>query len=194
MYIVTITGASGSILGIRLIEQLLLSGKDVASIVSDSAWKVLAHETGDTSQSMAYILKQQGIDTGRLKEYNNNDFSSPPSSGTSSFKAVIVAPCSMKTLSGIASGYADTLINRIVDVALKESRKCILIPRETPLNLIHIENMLRIKQAGAEILLPVPGFYTFPETIDDVIDFIIGKTLNLLGIKHQLFQSWGENS
>ena len=98
----------------------------------------------------------------------------------------------MKTLAGIAAGYADTLITRAADVALKENRKCILVPRETPLGLIHIENLLKVKQAGADVIVPVPSFYTFPETLDDIVNFVVGKTLNLLGIEHKLFTGWGE--
>jgi len=126
-----------------------------------------------------------------LTEFQNNDISSPVASGSSPFEAVVVVPTSMKTLSSIACGYTDTLIARTCDVALKEKRRCIIVPRETPLNVIHMENMLRAAKAGAVIMPPVPGFYTRPRTIDDIIDFIVGKILNLLDRKHTLFKSWG---
>lgn len=196
MYVVAITGASGAILGIRLIEELIKSGKEISAIVSDSAWKVIHHElfrNKNKPDTIKDILKLRGftLDSG-LHEFRNDNFFSPPASGTTFFEALVIMPCSMKTLSGIATGYADTLINRVADVALKEKRRCILVPRETPLNQIHIENMLKAKQAGAEILLPIPGFYTYPETVDDIINFVVGKTLNLLNIKHNLFKSWDE--
>ena len=98
----------------------------------------------------------------------------------------------MKTLSAIAHGYADSVITRTCDVALKERRRCIIVPRETPLNLIHIENMLKAARVGADIVPPIPGFYTLPRSVDDIINFVIGKVLNLLGREHNLFKSWGE--
>ena len=197
MYIVSMTGASGAILGIRLMEELLKSGRDVVSVVSDSAWNIIHHEILRENKKISSIkdlLVKRGFhkNINKLREYSNNDFFSPIASGTTRFEAVIVVPCSMKTLSSIASGYSHSLINRVVDVALKEDRRCILVPRETPLNLIHIENMLQAKKAGADIIIPAPGFYTFPETIDDIINFIIGKILNILNIKQTLLQSWGE--
>jgi len=196
MYITAITGASGSILGIRLIEELLRAGQEVSAIVSGSAWKIIQHEilnNKEKASALADILKIRKC--GNLKnfrEYKNDDFFSPFASGTSRFRAIIIIPCSMKTLAGVASGYADNLINRAADVALKENRKCILVPRESPLNLIHIENLLKAKQAGADIVMPVPPFYANPKTIDDVVDFIVGKVLSLLGIEHELFTPWGE--
>lgn len=196
MYIVGITGASGSIIGIRLIEELLKSGKSVSSIVSASAWDVIRHEVAGAAdvRSMAGLLDSRGCSypAQSLHEYRNDDMFAPPASGSYRCDAVIVAPCSMKSLAGIASGYAETLILRAADVALKEGRRCILVPRETPLSLVHIENMLRVKRADADIVPPVPGFYTQPRTIDDIINFITGKILNLLGIEHSLFGGWGD--
>ncbi len=194
MYIVGITGASGPIIGIRLIEELLNSGRKAASIVTDSAWKIIAHEIESGSTGMRGLLERRKIahSTEGLTEYANDDLFAPVSSGSSRFDAVIVAPCSMKSLAGIAVGFSDSLIGRVVDVALKEKRRCILIPRETPLSLIHIENMRAAKMAGADILVPAPGFYTQPKTIDDVVNFIVGKTLNLLEVEHNLFPAWGE--
>jgi 4-hydroxy-3-polyprenylbenzoate decarboxylase len=127
-----------------------------------------------------------------LSEYKNNDFFSPVASGSAQFEAVAVIPCSMKTLSAIVHGYADSLMTRACDVALKEKRRCIIVPRETPLSIVHTENLYKAAQAGIEIVPPVPGFYTRPESIEDVIDFVVGKVLNLLGRKHRLFESWGE--
>ncbi len=194
MYVICITGASGVIMGIRLIEELLKAGNNVGGIVSDSASRIINHEVFKNNESPSTLTEILTIrnckNIDRFREFANNDFFTPVASGTGRFNAVIVIPCSMKTLAGIASGYAETLVNRAVDVALKEGRKCILVPRETPLNLIHLENLLKAKQAGCEILLPVPSFYTFPETVDDVIDVIVGKVLNLLNIEHKLFKNW----
>ncbi len=199
MYIVGITGASGSIIGIRTIEELLKAGKQVTAIVSDAGWTTLNHELPSPegkASSVAEILKRRGISPGRdmLREYANSDFFAPPASGTAPFEAVIIAPLSMKSLAGIAHGYAESLITRAADVALKEGRRCILVPRETPLSLIHLDNMLAAKKAGADILPPMPGFYAFPGTIDDVVDFIVGKILGLAGIDHSLFSPWGDDN
>jgi 4-hydroxy-3-polyprenylbenzoate decarboxylase len=198
MYAVAITGASGPIIGIRLIEELLLRGHSVGAVVSNDAWATLHYELYRNSEKPSDIRsvlerRNSPADFSLLKEYSINDYYSPLASGTGKCRALIVAPCSMKTLSAVATGYADSLITRAVDVSLKEGRKTILVPRETPMNLIHLENMVKAKEAGADILLPVPGFYTFPQSIDDVVNFIVGKALNLLGIDHDLFDSWDEN-
>lgn len=198
MIVVAVTGASGPVMGIRLIEELLNSGEEVAAVVSQAAWQVIEYELSykqEESSSLERLIERRGItnDCHLLTEFQNNDISSPVASGSSPFEAVVVVPTSMKTLSSIASGYTDTLIARTCDVALKEKRQCIIVPRETPLNIIHMENMLRAAKAGAVIMPPVPGFYTRPRSIDDIIDFIVGKILNLLGRKHTLFQSWGSS-
>ena len=197
MYIVAITGASGSILGIRLIEELLKNKEEVVAIVSDMAWQIIRYELSDNhnnSNSIKDLLLKRNSNQNikYLTEFKDSDLFAKVASGSTLFESIIVIPCSMKTLSAISSGFAYSLITRACDVALKEKRKCIIVPRETPINLIHIENMRNIILAGAEILLPVPGFYTLPKSIDDIIDYIIGKTLNLLGKKHSLFKSWEE--
>lgn len=196
MYIIGITGASGAILGIRLIEELLGAGKPVGVIVSAAAWNIIDYEIGDDetrdrSLSGLVARRRPELDLSRLSEYANDDLFAPPASGSFRFDAVVIAPCSMKTLSAVASGYADSLITRAADVALKERRRLVLVPRETPLARSHIENMLRARDAGADIVPPVPGFYTRPRTVDDVVDFTVGKVLNLLGIRHDLFPEWG---
>jgi flavin prenyltransferase len=197
MIITAISGASGPILGIRLIEELLLSGEMVTGIVSDSSWQIIKYELSwekTASEPLKTLLKQRGIagSLENLQEYANDDFFCPAASGSSGFDAVVVIPCSMKTLSATACGYADNLITRACDVALKEGRQCILVPRETPLNVIHLENMLKAARAGIQIVPPSPGFYTLPQSVDDIVNFIVGKILNLLKIKHHLFKSWGE--
>jgi len=195
MIAVAITGASGPVMGIRLIEELLNTGEEVYAVVSDAAWQIIGHELShkkSDSLPLADLLSKRGktANLNLLKEFGNRDFFAPLGSGSTLFEAMVVIPCSMKTLSGIAHGYADSLITRACDVALKEKRKLIIVPRETPLSIIHIENMHKLALAGAVILPPVIGFYTLPETIDDLIGFVAGKVLNLLGKKNTLFESW----
>ena len=196
MYILAITGASGSLIGIRLAEELLSRGEDVGVIVSATGWKTLAHEVFHNRihpATFVEVLQARGFESkGRLHEYDNDDFFAPPASGSYPFRAVIIAPASMKTLSAISHGYASSLTTRAADVALKEARPCILVPRETPLNLIHLENLLKAKQAGAHIVMPVPAFYNHPETIDDVVNSIVGRILSLLGMHTELVRPWGD--
>jgi len=198
MYIVAITGASGAVIGVRLVSELLKSEQTVGCIVTEAGWETINYEMFHDRQktgSIREVLSCSGFECkkGSLEEYSNSDFFSAPASGTSKFKSMIIAPCSMKTLSCVASGYADSLVTRAADVTLKEKRRLILVPRETPLSLIHMENMLKAGKAGADILMPVPAYYTFPVKIDDVTDFFVGKILNLLGLDNDLVPEWGKN-
>lgn len=197
MITVAISGASGPILAIRLIEELLNSGERISAIVSRPAGQIIEHEILQEKEpfsSLKELLLKRGVTHGLdfLSEFKNDDFFSPMASGSAKFEAVIVIPCSMKTLSAIVHGYADSLITRACDVALKEKRRCIIVPRETPLSVIHTENLHKAALAGIDIVPPMPGFYTRPESLEDVINFIVGKVLNLLGKKHGLFESWGD--
>ena len=196
MIITAITGASGPILGIRLIEELLRTGETVTGIASHGSIGIMEYELSCSisgKSPLTKLLEGRGNvpDLKNFREYDEKDFQAPCASGSSDFEAIVVAPCSMKSLSAIANGYADNLITRACDVTLKEKRKCLIVPRETPINLIHIENMRKATLAGAVIVPPVPGFYTKPQTVDDIVDFITGKILNLLGKKQELFKSWG---
>jgi 4-hydroxy-3-polyprenylbenzoate decarboxylase len=197
MIVVAISGASGPIMGIRLIEELLNLKERVAAVVSQPAGRIIEYEIllGKAPfSSLKELLETRGAakNLDLLNEYKNNDFFSPVASGSARFEAVVVIPCSMKTLSAIVHGYADSLMTRACDVALKEKRRCIVVPRETPLSVVHTENLHKAAIAGIEIVPPVPGFYTRPESLEDVIDFVVGKILNLLGRKHRLFESWGK--
>lgn len=197
MIVIAISGASGPIMGVRLIEELINSGEKVAAIVSQPARQIIEYEIfrGKTPfSSLKELLVKRGFagNYDLLSEFKNNDFFAPVASGSTRFEAMVVIPCSMKTLSAIVHGYADSLITRTCDVALKEKRRCIIVPRETPLSVIHTENIHKAALAGIEIVPPVPGFYTRPESVDDVVNFVVGKVLNLLGREHDLFESWGK--
>ena len=199
MIVVAISGASGPIMGVRLIEELLNSEEKVAAIVSQPARQIIEYEIlreKISFSSLKELLATRGLSGNYdlLSEFKNNDFFAPVASGSTRFEAMVVIPCSMKTLSAIVHGYANSLITRTCDVALKEKRRCIIVPRETPLSVVHTENIHRAALAGIEIVPPVPGFYTRPESVDDVVNFIVGKVLNLLGREHDLFESWGKRA
>ena len=197
MIVVAISGASGPIMGVRLIEELLNIEEKVAAIVSQPARQIIEYEIlreKRSFSSLKELLEQRVISRNHdlLSEFNNNDFFAPVASGSTIFEAMAVIPCSMKTLSAIVHGYANSLITRTCDVALKEKRRCILVPRETPLSVVHTENIHKAAMAGIDIVPPVPGFYTRPESVADVVNFVVGKVLNLLGREHDLFESWGK--
>ncbi|WP_456372151.1 UbiX family flavin prenyltransferase [Methanocaldococcus sp.] len=180
--IVCITGASGVIYAKRLLE-VLKDKVEVDLIISKSAKKIIREELNiDWKELIKFATNY----------YENDDFFSPIASGSNKFDAVIVIPCSMKTLSAIANGYSSNLIVRVCDIALKERRKLIIMPREMPLNSIHLENMLKLSNLGAVIMPPIPAFYHKPKTVDDIIDFVVGRVLDILGIENNLFKRWGE--
>ena len=179
--LLSIGGASGSIYGIRLFDELVRSGVETYLVISDSGKKIIEHETN-------YKIKD-------LKKkasfyYENDDFFAGPASGSFKLDCMIVCPCSMKTLSAIANGYGDTLTSRAAFCCFKENRKLILVIRETPLDLPSIENMKKAKLAGATILPAMPGFYHKPKKIDDLVDFIVGKIPDQISIEHSLFKRW----
>jgi 4-hydroxy-3-polyprenylbenzoate decarboxylase len=193
--IMAITGASGIIYAERLLKALLEGEHTVELIISENASDLIRFEIGlkDPETVHSFLKSKYGkkIEKGKLKIYSNRNLAAPPSSGTHTHDGMVIIPCSMKTLSAVAVGASRTLIERAADVCLKESRKLILVTRETPLTRIHLENMLRVTDAGGKIMPCDPGFYIRPKQIEDLVDFIAGKTLNLLGIDHKLFRPWG---
>lgn len=179
---VSIGGASGSIYGVRLLQELVKLKIKVYLTVSEGGKKILEHETGKSYSDLEKLANVT---------YKNTDLFSGPASGSFRLDGMIIAPCSMKTLSAIANGYGDTLTSRAACCCLKEGRKLVLVIRETPLDLPGINNLKLAKEAGAVILPAMPGFYHKPKNIDDLVDFIVGKILDQFDLKHSLFKRWG---
>jgi 4-hydroxy-3-polyprenylbenzoate decarboxylase len=179
--VIGFSGASGIIYGIRLLEVLHSINIQTFLIVSEWAKKNIEIETDKT---LEYVKSLSSIN------YDNFKLDASVSSGSFLHDGMVIVPCSMKSLSSIANGYDDTLISRAASVTLKESRKLILVPRETPLSRIHLENMIKLQDAGAIILPAMPGFYHKPSTIDEIVDHLVGKILDQLKIKHDLFRRW----
>ena len=179
--VIGFSGASGIIYGIRLLEVLHSINIQTFLIVSEWAKKNIEIETDKT---LEYVKSLSSIN------YDNSKLDASVSSGSFLHDGMVIVPCSMKSLSSIANGYDDTLISRAASVTLKESRKLILVPRETPLSRIHLENMIKLQDAGAIILPAMPGFYHKPSTINEIVDHLVGKILDQLKIKHDLFRRW----
>ena len=194
--VVAITGASGAIYGLRLIQELLDRGDDVVVLISPSGFLVLGHETGlrlkgDRFEIEKWLKKYFGRSKGRINYYPADDISSFLSSGSSFVRDMVVCPCSMGTLARISCGISGNLIERAADVVLKEKGRLILVPRETPFNQIHLENMLRLSKAGAHIIPAMPGFYHQPKKVEDLVDFMVGKVLDAMGVENRLYERWG---
>lgn len=186
-YIVGISGASGFVYGKRLVQELSRENF-VKLVVSKTAYRVLEKEEGIDKGSFVESLNKN------VELFEDTELDAPISSGSQVVKSegVIVAPCSMATLSAIANAASSNLIHRVCDVALKERKKLILLTREMPYNLIHIENMKRVTLAGGIVMSASPGFYHKPENLNDMINFVIGKILDQLGIDHNLYKRWRE--
>lgn len=193
IFTVGITGASGVIYGVRLTQSLLQLGHKVHLIVTEAGWQVFKQELDwGIEDREAVIDRHFRKYNGELHYHTLRDFNAPIASGSYHADAMVVIPCSMGTLSGIAHGSSGNLLERAADVMLKEGKKLIIVPRETPLNSIQLENMLILSKAGARILPAMPGFYHKPQTMDQLIDHLVGKVLDSLGVSHRLFKRWGE--
>nr|WP_243666806.1 UbiX family flavin prenyltransferase [Vulcanisaeta sp. JCM 16159] len=181
--VVGITGASGVIYGVRFLEMIRRYAKDseVYLVMSNTAVEILRHEVGLDKESISKLAN---------RVYNEDELGAPIASGSFKHDGMVIIPCSMKTLASIAHGITDNLITRAADVALKERRKLILVIRETPLNLVHIKNMELVTLAGAIVMPAAPAFYNKPRTIDDLVNFVVGRVLDLLGIENDLYRRW----
>jgi 4-hydroxy-3-polyprenylbenzoate decarboxylase len=195
--VVAITGASGSIYGLRLTEELLSADCRVSLLLTKSGLDVLRYETGleweGTTSARKQLMRDYFGGSRKLEHFDEKDLFAPVASGSSAPDAMVVAPCSMGTAGRIAAGMSENLIERAADVVLKERRDLILVPRETPLNQIHLENLLTLSRAGVHILPAMPAFYHRPKKIEELVDFVVGKILDSLGVPHKLFQRWGED-
>ncbi|ASA22927.1 UbiX family flavin prenyltransferase [Paenibacillus donghaensis] len=192
-YVVGITGASGAVYGFRLIESLLSLGYTVHLVVSNAGWRVCKEEMGLNVTSREEFLQERfGGYPGKLLYHPVADIGASIASGSFRVEGMIIMPCSMGTLSAIASGSSDNLMTRAADVMLKEGRPLVLVPRETPLHAIHLENMLKLSRLGVRMIPAMPAFYFGPQSMEDLIDFMVGKVLDSFNIEHTLFRRWGE--
>jgi flavin prenyltransferase len=182
-----ITGASGAPYAVRLLGALNAGGVPVRLVVSATGWRLLAEEVEIRDEA---ALRQATGDWSRVVLHDDDDRGATPASGSAASRGMVVCPCSMGTLASIAQGTTRSLVERAADVALKERRPLILVPRETPYSAIHLENMLRLTRAGALVLPASPGFYHRPRSIEELVDFVVGRILSQLGLEHELGPVW----
>jgi 4-hydroxy-3-polyprenylbenzoate decarboxylase len=195
--VVALTGASGAPYGVRLLEVLLRAGRTVHLSVSPAAVEVMERELGRTVNLEHFLLRDllgertPPAPADRLHYHHYRDFQAGIASGSFFTSGMVICPCSMGTVAAIAHGLSQNLIHRAADVHLKEKRKLILVPRETPLHLIQLRNLTACAEAGAVILPAMPAFYTMPHTLEDAVDFIVGRICDQLGVEHHLLPRWG---
>jgi 4-hydroxy-3-polyprenylbenzoate decarboxylase len=191
------TGASGMPYGLRLLECLLAAGSRVYLLYSPAAQIVARQECdlvlpAQPREAGRMLGERYAATAGQLAVFGREDWMAPIASGSNPADAMIVCPCTMGTIGAIAAGLADNLIERAADVMLKERRPLVLVPRETPLSVIHLENLAALARAGAVILPPSPGFYHHPQSVADLVDFVVARALDLVGVAHDLGPRWGE--
>ncbi|MBK9663194.1 MAG: UbiX family flavin prenyltransferase [Nitrosomonas sp.] len=194
-----LTGASGMPYGIRLLERLLMEGKQVYLLYSQVAQVVAQQEMNlalpsRAKETEAFFNRLYNIPDGQLRVFGREEWFAPVASGSNPADAMVVCPCTMGTLAAIAAGLNQKLIERAADVMLKENRQLILVPREMTFSAIHLENMLKLVRSGAVILPANPGFYHHPQTVQDMIDFVVARILDHLGISHTLIARWGSEN
>jgi 4-hydroxy-3-polyprenylbenzoate decarboxylase len=191
-----ITGASGAQYGLRLLDCLLDAGVQVNVMISAAAQVVIATETdvalpGRADEQQKFLTERYGAKAEQLSVFGRDQWTSPVASGSNTARAMVVCPCSSATLSAIAVGASRDLMERAADVMLKERRQLILVHREMPVSAIHLENMLKLSQLGVTIMPASPGFYHQPKTVEDLIDFVVARVLDQLGLEHKLIPRWG---
>jgi len=188
-----ITGASGAPYAARLLEALVAADVEVGLCASSAGLEVVATELyGDPDLDRDEVLRRFVGDRAGVTVHAPDDWRAPYASGSAKVDAYVICPCSMGTAGTIASGTMSNLIHRAASVAIKEGRKLIVVPRETPLSDIHLENLLRLRRAGAVVLMAAPGFYNAPQSIDDLIEFVVGRCLDQLEIENRLTKRWGQ--
>jgi 4-hydroxy-3-polyprenylbenzoate decarboxylase len=194
VYTVAITGASGAIYGLTLLDHLTAAGHEIALVVSPDGVTVLREETGvDWSGKPSTVRQVLARRYGeRVTWWEPSDFYAPIASGSHLTDGMIIAPCSMKTVAAVAHGLSSGLIERAADVTLKERRSLIVVPRETPFSPIHLENLLTLSRAGAHVVPAMPAFYHHPKSIDDLVSFVVARVLDHVGVVHTLIPRWGE--
>lgn len=193
--VVAVTGASGALYAVRFLKASLELGFRIDLVVSDYGHRLLIEECGlnlkaDTVESFLDRTYGPAERPGSITRHRETDLGASIASGSQRWRAMVVVPCSMKTLSAIAHGSASNLVERTADVTLKEGRRLVLVPRETPLSLIHLDNLRRAAEAGAAVVPAMPAFYQRPGSLEDLADFIVGRVLSVLGIGHGLFDPW----
>lgn len=191
------TGASGLPFGLRLLECLFEAGVAVDLVYSVAAQMVARQECDLTlptqpREATRMLAERYGAREGQLTVHSRDDWLAPMASGSNPGDAMVICPCTMGTLGAVANGLADNLIERAADVMLKERRPLVLVPRETPLSAIHLENMLKLARAGAVILPPAPGFYMHPKSVADLVDFVVARILDHIAVPHALLPRWGD--
>jgi len=190
------TGASGAAYGLRLLQCLIESGEQVYLMISAPGQVVVSMESdiqlsGRPAEIGRILGERFGADEGQLQVFGREEWTAPVASGSSVPRSMVICPCTMGTLASVAAGISNNLIDRAADVVLKEGRQLILVPRETPFSAIHLENMLKLARMGAVILPPNPGFYAEPNSIEDLVDFVVARILDQLGVEHALMKRWG---
>lgn len=196
IYTIAITGASGASYGMRVLQALVTGGHNVYLTITGDGLHILNDETGlmlkGSETEIQYALeKHLSAKEGQLRYFDEDNLYAPIASGSSPVDGMVVIPCSMKALSSMAHGFASNLIERAADVTIKEKRKLIIVPRETPLSTIHLRNMLALSEAGCHIIPAMPAFYHHPKKISDMVDFIAGRVLDALGVENKLSPRWG---
>lgn len=187
-YVVGITGASGSIYGIRLVQALIKMGNEVFLVITDQGKKVLEYELELSLESVLSNMPKE-----KVTVCADDDFFLPIASGSFKVDGMVIIPCSMGSLGKIANGISDSLLTRSADVSIKEKRKLILVPRETPLSQIHLENLLKLSKIGVDIIPPIPEFYSKPKSIEDIVHSTVGRILDGLGVDNELYSRWGSD-